>query len=357
MLSFAYGKIMNLRNALYDKGAFETHDLGARTISVGNITTGGTGKTPLVAYIAEVLAGRGERVCILTRGYGRDNAKQRVLVSDGEQVLVDAREGGDEPVELAHKLLGKAIVIADADRVSAGEWALRKFGVTVFVLDDGFQHRKVKRDLDIVCIDATNSCDKGRMLPFGRLREPPRGLARADAIVITRSDLAGDVTDLRSRLAMWNPTATIFEAKNIISVVTPIEEFHATEQRTQREENVWKPLEQSPPSAEDGIRISAFCALGNPDSFFVQLLSEFEKREKEDLDLAIARPFSDHHCFQQKDIDELEKQAKDCNIDAFLTTSKDAVKLSDLKFELPCFVVEIETTIDDGRAFDKMLTG
>lgn len=355
MLSAIYGKIMTLRNVLYDKGVFDTFDLGARVISVGNITTGGTGKTPLVAYIAEVLAARGERACILTRGYRRANPRQRVLVSDGEHVLVDAQQGGDEPIELARKLIGKAIVLADAERVSAAEWALRKFGVTVFVLDDGFQHRKAERDLDIVCIDATDPFGGNRTLPFGRLREPLRGLARADAFVITRSDLAGDVTDLRSKLLRSNPRAAIFEAKNVISAVTAIEEFHAKTQGTQREENVWKPLEQIRPSAEDGIRITAFCALGNPDSFFVQLLSEFEKRESEDLDLAIAKPFPDHHCFQQKDIDELEKQAKDRNIHAFLTTAKDAAKLSDLKFTIPCFVVQIETAIDDGEAFEKML--
>lgn len=336
MLSAIYGKIMTLRNALYDMGVFDTFDLGARVISVGNITTGGTGKTPLVAYIAEVLAARGERVCILTRGYGRANSRQRVLVSDGEHVLADPTTGGDEPVELAYKLLGKAIVIADADRVSAGEWALRKFGVTVFVLDDGFQHRKVRRDLDIVCIDATNPCDKGRMLPFGRLREPLRGLARADAIVITRSDLAGGVTDLKSRLVKWNPIATIFEAKNIISAVTAVEEFHAKTQRTQKEKTKAPAL--------------AFCAVGNPANFF-------ETLKLSGVEPAAAKSYKDHHRYTPGDVREIEASARSHGAEILLTTAKDAVKIIDLKFELPCFVVEIETTIDDGSAFEKMLRG
>ncbi|MFN0141734.1 MAG: tetraacyldisaccharide 4'-kinase [Pyrinomonadaceae bacterium] len=335
MLSPFYGKIMTLRNALYDKGVFDTFDLGARVISVGNITTGGTGKTPLVAYIAEVLAARGEKVCILTRGYGRTNRRQRVLVSDGENVLADAQLGGDEPVELARKLLGKAIVIADAARVSAAEWALRKFGVTVFVLDDGFQHRKVKRDLDIVCIDATNPCDKGRMLPFGRLREPLRGLARADAIVITRSDLAGDVTDLRTRLARWNPSATIFEAENIISGVTAIEEFHATAQRTQK--------------TKTNAPALAFCAVGNPESFFETLrLSGVEP--------AATKSFKDHHHYTPGDVREIEASARSHGAEILLTTAKDAVKILDLKFELPCFVVEIEMKIKDTDAFEAMVS-
>src|SRR5258708_31186627 len=100
--------------------------MGSRTLSIGNITAGGTGKTPLVAHVAEILAKRGEKVCILTRGYGRENADRRVLVSDGDEVLADVREAGDEPFELANKLLGKAIVIADADRVGAAEWAKRR---------------------------------------------------------------------------------------------------------------------------------------------------------------------------------------------------------------------------------------
>lgn len=325
---------MDVRNALYDKGVFEVHDLGVRAISVGNITTGGTGKTPLVAHIAELLAERGETVCILTRGYGRDNPTQRVLVSDGEQVLVDAREGGDEPVELAHKLLGKAIVIADAKRVSAGEWARRKFGVSVFVLDDGFQHRKVKRDLDIVCIDATNPCDKGRMLPFGRLREPLAGLARADYFVITRSDLVNDVTELKARLVKWNSSAAVFEAKNVIGAITPIEEFHAKTQKTQ--------------TGKFTLAALAFCAVGNPENFFEML-------KLSGVELVATKSYTDHHFYTEKDIREIETRAGSHGAEVLLTTAKDAAKMSNLKFELPCFVVEIELEISDKKDFEKII--
>ena len=164
LLSPIYGKIADLRNSLYDRGIFKSHDLGAHTISIGNITTGGTGKTPLVAYVAEMLANRGERVCVLTRGYGRESSG-RVLVSDGTAPMVDSRTGGDEPVELATRLAGKAMIVADADRVAAAAWSIEKFGVTRFVLDDAFQHRRAKRDIDIVCIDATDPCGSGRVLP------------------------------------------------------------------------------------------------------------------------------------------------------------------------------------------------
>ena len=199
-LGWLYGRIADLRNALYDRGVLRSHPLAARTISIGNITTGGTGKTPLVAHVAEILAERGEKVCILTRGYGRENPKDRVLVSDGVNVLADAKQGGDEPVELARKLLGKAVVVADADRVSAAKWAKEKFGVTAFVLDDGFQHRRAERDVDIICIDATNPFGGGKMLPAGRLREPLHNLERADAVVITSADMVENISDLKSEI-------------------------------------------------------------------------------------------------------------------------------------------------------------
>ena len=151
-LGWVYGLIQTKRNSLYERGIFKSHPLDLPTLSIGNITAGGTGKTPLVAYIARLLAGSGEKVCILTRGYGRENPSQRILVSNFHEVLVDARIGGDEPVELARKLLGKAIVVADRDRVAAARWAREEFDITTFLLDDGFQHRRAERDLDIVGI-------------------------------------------------------------------------------------------------------------------------------------------------------------------------------------------------------------
>ncbi len=332
LLSSLYGKITYARNRLYDSGIFEVHDLGARTISIGNITTGGTGKTPLVAYVAEILAEREEKVCILTRGYGRENPKQRVLVSDGNNVLANVHEAGDEPYELANKLLGKAIVIADADRVSAAEWAKRKFGVTAFVLDDGFQHRKAKRDVDIVCIDATNPFGGGKMLPAGRLREPLHNLARADVVVITRANLIADISSLRTEISDINPKSQIFSVENKISEVVEIEEVEAKTQRTLSMEK----------------KAFAFCGLGNPDNFFSQL-------RQENVNITATMSFADHHRYSQVDADSIENEAKRSGAEILLTTAKDAVKLSNLKFEIPCYVVEIEMVFENPDGFPAML--
>jgi tetraacyldisaccharide 4'-kinase len=322
LLGWIYGKIADLRNALYDRGIFETFDLGARTISIGNITTGGTGKTPLVAYVATVLADRGERVCVLTRGYGRENERRRVLVSDGEKVLADFREAGDEPVELANKLLGKAIIIADADRVSSAEWAKRKFGVTVFVLDDGFQHRRVKRDVDILCIDATDPFGGGRMLPAGRLREPLHALARTDVTVITRTDLVDDISNLRFEISQLSPAARVFESSN---------ELRRSEQNAHSDE-----------------KAVAFCAIGNPKNFFDQL-----RRDR--FSIVATQAFADHHVYSQNDFDDLARLARRNNARIMLTTAKDAVKLAGLKFEFPYSVVEIEVEVDDAEGFATLL--
>jgi len=308
---------------------------------LGTFTTGGTGKSPLVGHVAQILAERGETVCILTRGYGRKNPKSRVLVSDGKGLLADPEHSGDEPFELAKKLLGKAIVIADADRVAAAKWAKRRFGVTAFVLDDGFQHRRAKRNIDIVCIDATNPFGGGHMLPAGHLREPLGNLRRADVVVITRSDLVDDISNLRSEISDLSPSSKIFLVKNRISRMTAIGKFNAvndgSEKRTAEELSV-----------ASGATAFAFCGLGNPENFWATL-------QKSKVDIRGTRGFADHYSYSQKDIDDLVRSATDSGAMILLTTAKDAVKLSNLKFGIPCFVVEIEIVIDEDSEFRNLL--
>ena len=199
-IKLLYGAVTRTRLSLYRRGTFHTTKLDRPVISVGNITTGGTGKTPLVEWVAKTFAAKGKKVCILTRGYGRKDPHLQVIVSDGYGVLASPSEAGDEPYLLATKLTGQAAVISSADRIAAGQEAIKDFGTDCFVLDDGFQHLRLARDLNIVTIDATNPWGGGRLLPYGRLRETLEGLSRADCVVITRCDQVESVDALRDEI-------------------------------------------------------------------------------------------------------------------------------------------------------------
>lgn len=334
LLGKIYGVGSDLRNKFYDRGIFKTHSLGAKTISIGNITTGGTGKTPLVAYVAEILADAGEKVCILTRGYGRASSGQ-VLVSDGEQVLVDANTGGDEPVELARNLIGKAIVVADADRVAAAAWAKEKFGVTAFVLDDGFQHRRARRDLDIVCIDATNPFGGGRVLPAGSLREHLESLSRAHAIVLTRCELTDDLREVTSKIKTLNAETEVFRSSSVTYRLAELAKFLGVEK------------DDEPPLSQQSSAL-VFCGLGNPDTFY-------RSARRAGYNLTATETFRDHYFYTQADIDTLHRTAREQKIEMLLTTAKDAVKLSGLNFSIPCFVMEIQIEIDEADAFRRLV--
>jgi tetraacyldisaccharide 4'-kinase len=326
-LGYIYKKIIEARAARYKSGAARSYDLGAPVISVGNITVGGTGKTPLVAFIAGMLAKNGLKVCILTRGYKRKNPGQRVVVSDRGEVLADVAEAGDEPFELAKDLLGVSAVIADRDRMSAGLWAKEHLGTDVFLLDDGFQHFRIKRDLDLVTIDAMNPFGNGRLLPQGILREPVKNLERADVVVITRADLAGDVDPLKAKVQALAPKARIFTAQNKISNLIPLGRLFDGEPDVI-------------PSLLPKTRCLAFCAIGNAESFFRQLMAA-------GYELAGTHRFHDHHKYTERSISKLNELARKWKADILLTTVKDAVKLSDFSFEVPCYVVKSTPLIDD----------
>ncbi|MCC7308829.1 MAG: tetraacyldisaccharide 4'-kinase [Acidobacteria bacterium] len=330
-----YGMGMEVRNRLYDGGVLRSHSLGARTVSIGNLTAGGTGKTPLVELTARILVENGEKVCILSRGYGRTEPRRRVIVSDGEKLLADAATGGDEPVELARKLFGQAIVIADADRVGAAAWAREQFGITAFVLDDAFQHRRAKRDLDIVCIDATDPWGNGHVLPAGTLREPLKNIRRAGLVVVTRADLVGSVDPVVKQLRECGMDAPVVFASAKIRGLTKFADGIASD------------LDDSRLCATHAL---TFAGIGNPSSFRKLL-------EKENLDIKGFEIFRDHHRYTQADISSLEQKARSLSASCLLTTAKDAVKLEGSKFGLPVFVVEIEVEISDPALYRSLVTG
>lgn len=330
-LSVFYGAVTRIRHALYRKGIFfHTYNLDAPVISIGNITVGGTGKTPLVAWFAERLAEHGRKVCILTRGYGRENSSNRVVVSNGKQIQADAKTGGDEPFMLAESLINKSAVISDKDRVSAGQWAKENLGSNAFILDDGFQHLRIKRTFDVVAVDATNPFGNGFLLPRGRMRESLSSLQRADCIIITKTNLGEDIDTLRAKLKSHSKGRPVFFSRFRTKGAREINTKNFVELKTLPE-----------PCA-------AFCGLGNPKAFFKQI-------KRADLMLVYTKSFRDHHYYTQEDIERLESDAKKEGARCLITTAKDAVKLRGLKFTLPCYSLEIEVEIDEEEELKELL--
>lgn len=344
-LSAIYSVATRARLTAYRRGWFSVSTLAAPVISVGNLTTGGTGKTPLVDWVCRVLAAQrahgasedperitpnGKRVCVLTRGYGRPNSHSQVVVSNGTAILADEREAGDEPFLLAKNLVGIAAVIANPNRVAAAEWAIENFKSEVFVLDDGFQHLRLARDLDIVTIDATSPFGGGHLLPHGRLREPLAGLSRADCVVITRTEQVGDWATIKEFVGRVAPTVPVFSSRMLTSGIRLLDS-----ERVDSEKLLSQPL-------------GAFCGVGNAESFFNHL-------RREGYSPAFTRAFADHHNYNQSDVDSLVEQAKSSGAKALITTAKDAIKLTSLNLEVPCYVLEIQIAIDEDDSLSKMV--
>jgi tetraacyldisaccharide 4'-kinase len=329
-LGVVYGVGVRIRNGLFRRGIRKSYDVGVPVISVGNLTTGGTGKTPLVELLASQMAAEGWRVCVLTRGYHRKSTG-RVVVSDNEVVLADVNDAGDEPFMLAEKLRGRAAVICDKNRVAAARWAIGNLGSQIFILDDAFQHQQIKRTLNILTIDATNPFGNGQLLPAGRLREPLRELRRASCVVITRANESEALPQLRAQIEDIAGAIPIFTSHIKLTAVGPLErETSATD------------------LADRKAAVAAFCGLGNPKSFFNLL-------RREGYNVTYSREFRDHQSYRQSDIDQLVREASARDAQALVTTVKDAVKLRSLAFALPCYVVDASIQIDAAEAFFRFI--
>ena len=280
--------------------------LPCRVISVGNLTVGGTGKTPTVILLAEWLQAKGHRVAILSRGYKRASTVPRLLVSNGAKIFAGPSESGDEPFLMAHRC-PKAIVAVGADRVALGRWVLEQFHVDCMILDDGFQHRALQRDLDLVLLDATDVGGLDALLPAGRLREPLDGLDRAGAVVITRADSSSDVAAIRDRLqAIAFPSEhtveVVFEPECVVSVISQ---------------------EQQTISWGQHKRVWLVSGIGNSLSF---------RRSAESVGMNIIGEtvFEDHHRYSPGDVERVRMALQAHEHAIVLTTEKDAVKLLSL---------------------------
>jgi tetraacyldisaccharide 4'-kinase len=314
MPSVMYSIVMRVRNICYDRGIIKVHMAGVPVICIGNVTTGGTGKTPLVIWLAEVLRQKGAKCAILTRGY----KTRKGMLSDEPAILT--------------KSCPDAKVVVNPDRVSGAKKAIEEYGAQVLVMDDGFQHRRLGRDLDIVAVDATCPFGGGMMLPAGLLREPISAIKRAGAVVITRSDQASpmQIHLIENTVRKANPTAVIaravhapVRAKMLKGKAVSITELKAR-------------------------KIYAFCGIGNPEGFFGTLRGI-------GLRLVGTRVYDDHWDYSVEDIKEIFKEATLRGARTILTTQKDWVKTAlpasrEGEGVLPLAYLDIRLEFSDGES-------
>ena len=350
-LSGIYKGAVKLRLLLYRERYLHDHHLGVPVISVGNITVGGTGKTPVVELLAKSLRDHGRRVAILSRGYKSKRVRKIPLswriaaklglarkprellprvVSDGEKVLLDSYTAGDEPFMLAHNCAGVPVVV-DRNRVKAGAHAIRKFGADVLILDDGLQYLRLKHRHDIVLVDKTAPFGTGYMLPRGTLREPPSSLRRASYIFLTKSD--GDSAEIIEKLRRHNPVAEIIECRH-----RPVhfEDIHTRE--------------RLPLDAFRGKYVGALSGIAVPESFENGL-------RKLGAKVHWTARFTDHHRFREKEITTFIQRCEKASAHAILTTEKDFVRFPRLPpCEMPICFLRVEIEITRGREiFDKLV--
>jgi tetraacyldisaccharide 4'-kinase len=322
-LSWLYGLIIRIRNACYDRRVFRVTRIQTPVISVGNLTTGGTGKTPLAEYIVKYCLDKGKRVAIVSRGYKRTTTGT-VVVSNGEHLLKRAEEAGDEPYQMANKFPA-AIVIVDEHRVRGAQLAVAGYGAGLVVLDDAFQHRSIYRDLNIVTIDGKRMPGSEPMLPAGRRREQLSSLSRADLIVVSGWDKPSDPAQEIGAGSL--PVVTM--------KLVPRQLMKLSDKKSVSLESV------------KGKSCIGVCGIGNPGSFKTTL-------QELGAELKGFLAFPDHHRYRQQDVSDVWNLVQGTGAEFILTTEKDAVRLqvpeySDAKLQERTLVVIAEAGIAKGR--------
>lgn len=333
--SLLYHGLMHLRNTLYRRHVLPVKKLPCPVISVGNVTVGGTGKTPMTLHLAEMLRAGGLRVAVVSRGYGRLSEETGTVVSDGRSILCDAAHAGDEPYLMAHLLEGVPVVVGQ-DRYAAGHTAWSRFKPDLILLDDAFQHQRLWRDLNLVLLDAQSPYGNGHLLPRGPLREPLTGLKRADAIILTRS--ADRPPPGFEGLVQQAGPRPIFRS------------FHKTVKRGLVLSGI--PLATGP--LFDGTahqkqkapeRLFAFSGLAHNKRFW-------DKAAPFGKVLAGQMGFDDHHPYGPADIDGIVAAAQQAKCTCLVTTDKDFMRLPSntaLPMDLMVLGVEIQFKADKER--------
>lgn len=334
-LAETYGLGALLRERAYRHGWMKSHRLSRPVISVGNLTVGGSGKTPLVAWIAETLLRHRYKPAILTRGYGRQQGPDLVVLEPQRQPQrnVDPRNVGDEPALLARALPQVPILIS-ANRYQAGLVAEERYGADFHILDDGFQHFPLQRDLDVVAVDVTQELSNRAVLPAGRLRERCGALRRAHLVLLTRAELQ-DPAPIERRVRSINPWARIFHGSTALCGVM---EMGSSQLRL--------------PADYQGQPLCAFCGIGNPRAFFADL-------RRWGFDLVTEVVFRDHHVYSPQDVKRLRVAARAAGAVAFVTTEKDLMNLpAQGTLGRSVLACRIQAEISEAREFeDALLVG
>lgn len=318
ILAFIYFCITSLRNWLYDKKILKINKIeDVFVICIGNITVGGTGKTPAVQYFAKRLSQEGRKVAVVSRGYRGKRKTEPLIVSDGKNILVTSRESGDEPY--SHALNLKVPVIVGKNRYEACRLAKKTFDVDTIILDDGFQHRKLFRNWDVVLVDATNPFGREALLPKGTLRESFHPAAkRTSEFIITKSDLVSEKeAETLKRFLKKKYKKPVSMAKHGITSLCDVE-------------GNAKPL-----FWVKGKRVLLFSGLANPLNFQKTVIS-LDPSYMERID------FLDHHSFKEKDIDLIKRRAEEMRASYIITTEKDVVKLPKHIYIENLYVLKIE---------------
>jgi len=331
---------VRLRMGLYKAGIFRRHPLGCRIIRVGNVTAGGTGKTPMVEALARELRDRGRKVAILSRGYRSKKMSlgQRMkssfeqhsgtpvrIVSKGEGVLLGSEWSGDEPFMLASNLDGVAVLV-DKDRIVSGRYAVAKLGCDTLLLDDGFQYMKLQNGIDMVLVDFLNPFGNGNLIPRGVLREPVTALRRAQYICITKTK-GRDTAALREKLKALNPSAGIMECDHAPQLLR----------------NAFNRHEELPLSALRDKSIVAVSGIASPTSF-ENSLAELGAH------IVGKRSFVDHHRYDRDEMNEMQEWAVRLKADMIVTTEKDAVRMPFIAaLRVGVYFLRIEMSILKGQ--------
>lgn len=328
-LSYVYGVLIRLYMLPFEIGLRRQRRIGCPVISVGNITVGGTGKSPTVQFLCRGLAERGRYPAALSYGYGGQLHGQFGVVSDGSSAKLGAEVAGDEPAMLASALRGIPVLVGKHRHIS-GRAAIRDLGADILVMDDGFQVWKLHRDLDIVLINADNPFDNGRTLPAGKLREPLSALRRADCVIATGDWDTGTRNSMLGRVRKYT-NSTVYFGRFAPSVLISLVDGS-----------------EMPVDVIQGQRVFALSSIANP--------SRFEKTLADAGAVIRGRErFPDHHPYLVDDVAQVNESARSSGSELIITTDKDSVKLQGHEWSLPTFALRIELELDDEAGFWKLL--